>query len=383
MPQHAGQQEAGRHGLAFLDTAIGIGQSGLHEGLLGTLDHHIQQRVDAARQAQAAQLLHRSQRMAGLQQLEHFIEQAALRHIGQQRLALHQGLGRLGLELEALARQLGGEAHGADDAHRIFTVARGRVANHAQHALLGVVNALVIVDHDLRARVVVHGVDREVAARGILVLRTPDVVAQHAAAGVHRMVHAGELGLAGALVAAHGLGRAVVQEGAEGGDFDDLVLAPAAIDHVHDAKALADDEGAAEQALDLLGRGIGGHVEVLGAQAQQQVAHGAADDVGLVARILQRLDHVDGTPVHQVGVDAVHLHGHLLALAEGRLARPWSGRGLAQQLVDDVLDHGASPNRSRMRQPRSWARARSRVSGLVATGWSTRSSRGTSFQESL
>jgi hypothetical protein len=37
--------------------------------------------------------------------------------------------------------------------------------------------------------------------------------------------------------------------GAEGGDLDHLVLAPAAVHHVHDAKAPADDEGAAEQAL--------------------------------------------------------------------------------------------------------------------------------------
>src|SRR5256885_9959166 len=54
-----------------------------------TLFRSIQQRVDAACQAQAAQLLHRGQRVAGLQQLEHFIEQAALRHIGQQRSEEH------------------------------------------------------------------------------------------------------------------------------------------------------------------------------------------------------------------------------------------------------------------------------------------------------
>ncbi len=39
--------------------------------------------------------------MAGLQQLEHLVEQAALRHVGQQRLGLDQRRGGLGLELEA------------------------------------------------------------------------------------------------------------------------------------------------------------------------------------------------------------------------------------------------------------------------------------------
>ena len=34
--------------------------------------------------------------------------------------------------------------------------------------------------------------------------------------------------------------------------------------HVHQLEAAADDAGAAEQRADLLGRGVGGHVEVLG-----------------------------------------------------------------------------------------------------------------------
>jgi hypothetical protein len=90
---------------------------------------------------------------------------------------------------------------------------------------------------------------------------------------------------------------------------------------VHDAKTLADDEGAAKQVLDLLGRGIGGHVEVLGTQAQQQVAHGAADDIGLVARALEGLHHIDGATVHQIRVYAMHLNRHFLTLAELGLAR--------------------------------------------------------------
>jgi hypothetical protein len=40
-----------------------------------------------------------------------------------------------------------------------------------------------------------------------------------------------------------------VQVGAEGGHLDHLVVAPPAVDDMHDAEAPADDEGAAEQAL--------------------------------------------------------------------------------------------------------------------------------------
>ena len=308
--------------------------------------------------------------MAGLQQLEHLVEHAALRHVGQQSLRGDQRTGGLGLDGEAQAGELGREAHGADDAHRVFAVARGRVADHAQELLLGVLDALVIVHHDLGLRVVVHGVDGEVAARGVFVLRAPDVVAQHAAAGVHRMLHAGEGRARGLLVAADLLlGGGVVQVGAEGGDLDHLVLAAPAVHHVDDAEALADDEGAAEESLDLLGRGVGGHVEVLGFEAQQQVAHGAADDVGLVAGVFQRAHDLGRAAVHQVRVDAVDGGRHFLTLAETVLAALGGGAGiLAQQLVDELLDHVLEGNRSSMRQPLCCASARRRGSGLVATG---------------
>ncbi len=192
------------------------------------------------------------------------------------------------------------------------------------------------------------------------------------------MLHAREFALAGALVAGHLLGISAVEVGAEGGDLDHLVLAPAAVDHVHDAKAPADDEGAPEQTLDLLGRGAGGDVEVLGPQAQQQVAHAAADEVGLEAGLLERVHHVQRALVHQLGVDVVHAGRHVFALAETR-ARAGAA-GLAQQLVDEFLDHS---KRFRMRQPRCLARVARRSSGLVATGSSTFSSSGRSFIESL
>ena len=55
-PQHAGQQEAGRNRLAFAHAAVGVFQCRVHKGLLGTLHHHIQQRVDTAVHAQLLQV---------------------------------------------------------------------------------------------------------------------------------------------------------------------------------------------------------------------------------------------------------------------------------------------------------------------------------------
>ena len=57
--------------------------------------------------------------------------------------------------------------------------------------------------------------------------------------------------------------------------------------NVHQPEAAADDECAPEQRLDLLRRRVGGEVEVLRHDAEQQVAHRAADDEGLEAGLLQ------------------------------------------------------------------------------------------------
>ena len=315
-PEHAGQQKAGRHGLAFAHAAVGVLQGGVHKRRLGALHHHVEQRVNAARQTELAQLRNRRQRVAGLQQLEHFVKQAALRHVGQERQAFGNGCGGFGVELEAQRAELGAKAHRADDAHRVFPVAHGRVANHAQGVVFGVFEALVVIDHDLRGRVVVHGVDGEVAANGVFFLRAPDVVAQHAAGRIDGVFHAGQFAFAGFLVARHLFGRSVVQVGAEGGDFNHLVLAPTAIDHVHDAKAPPDDESAAKQAFDLFGRGVGGHVKVFGAQTEQQVAHGAAHDIGDKTGFLQGAHHVDGAVIDQAHVDAMAANRHFDPLAK-------------------------------------------------------------------
>ena len=339
-PEHTGQQKTGRHRLALAHAAVGVLQGRIHQRLAGALDHQVQQRVDPARQAQRLKLGDTGQRMAGLQQLEHFVKQPALGHIGQQGTHGHQGFGRLGLQLEAQGAELGRETHGTDDAHRVFPVARGRVADHAQQTLLCVLQAPVVVDHDLGGRVVVHGIDGEITPRGVLVLRAPYVVTQHATTGVHRMLHAGQLALAGALVAGHLLGCRVVHVGTEGGNLDHLMFTAAAINHMDDSETSPDDEGTAKQTLDLLGRGIGGHIEILGPQAQQQVAHRAADDVGLKARLLQTLHHVQRPVIHQRRVDPVGCRRDLHPLAEaGALAPGLRGGRLAQQLVDEFLDH--------------------------------------------
>ena len=117
---------------------------------------------------------------------------------------------------------------------------------------------------------------------------------------------------------------------------------------MHDAKTSPDDEGAPEQRLDLLRGGVGGHVEVLGSQPEQQIAHRTAHDVSLVTGIDQRLHDLDSTLIDQSRVNLVFGLGHLDTLAMRVLGTCRPGR-FAHQLVEEFLDHA---NNFRVRQPR-------------------------------
>ena len=229
--------------------------------------------------------------MPGLQQLEHFVEQSALRHIGEQVLRLDQRRSGFGLEREAQTAKLRRKTHGTNDAHRVFPVPCGRVANHTQGAVFGILQAMVIIHHHLVQRVVVHGVDGEITPNRVLFLRAPDVVAQHTTGAVDRMLHPRQLTAAGLLVASDLLSGCVVEVGAKCGHLNHFVFAPPAKHHVHDAKAPPDDERTAKEPLHLFRCGVGCHIKVLGTQAHQQVAHRPPHHIGFKTGFLQRANH--------------------------------------------------------------------------------------------
>ena len=174
----------------------------------------------------------------------------------------------------------------------------------------------MVIHHDLRLRVVIHGIDGEIAAHCVFFLRAPDVVAQHPPGGVHGVFHARQFAFAGLFVTRHLFGSGVVQVGTEGGHFDDLVFAAPAKHHVHDAKTPPDQKGAAKQALDLLRCGIGGHIEVFGSQTDQQVAYCTPHHIGLKPRSVQGANHIQRAFIHQRWVDAMGLNGHVNPLAK-------------------------------------------------------------------
>ncbi len=72
-----------------------------------------------------------------------------------------------------------------------------------------------------------------------------------------------------------------------------------------EAEAAADQAAVAEQLLDLFGRGVGSHVEILGLAIDQQVAHRAADKIGAEACIAQAIKHAQGVRADVLAGDRV------------------------------------------------------------------------------
>ncbi len=231
----------------------------------------------------ALQALETGHAVPGQEQLEHFLEQPRRRRLFQQPGQARDRLGRGRLDPEI---ELGCQPHRAQHAHRVLAVALLGVADQLHAPRQHVLEAADVVAYREILDGVIQGVAGEVAAHRVVLDAAVDVVAhQHAV-----------LDLA--------VTAAVVDVGAEGRDLDDL----AAEHHVRQAEAAADQPAVAEQLFDLLRRGIGGHVEILGPPPYQQVADGAADQVGTEPGLAQAVEHTQG-----VGTDVLARDGVLVA----------------------------------------------------------------------
>ena len=215
--------------------------------------------------------------MAGEEQLEHFLEQACRGDFPQHRRQFADRRGGVLLDPEV---QLGGETHRSQHAHRIFLVALARIADQAHQVVANVVDAIGIVEDAFADRVVVQGIDGEVAALRVILQGAVDVVPQDSPAFVAR-------GLVAVLFVF--VLRVI---GAEGRHLDDFA---AEVD-VHQLEPPANDPRIAELGPDLFRRGAGGDVEILGRDVEQHVAHAATHQVGLVAGVLQAFDDIDRIP---------------------------------------------------------------------------------------
>ena len=72
-------------------------------------------------------------------------------------------------------------------------------------------------------------------------------------------------------------------------------------------EAATDQKTVAEQALDLLRRGIGTDVEILGRAPQQQIANPTPDQIGEMTGSMQAIEHLQGVRIDQVAREAVRV----------------------------------------------------------------------------
>ena len=143
----------------------------------------------------------------------------------------------------------------------------------------------------------VQAVHREVTAPRVLLEGAVDVVPHDAPIDPHVLR----------------VTRSVVETRAECRDLDDL---PAHA-HMREPEPPSDEATASKQAADGVRGRAGRDVEVLGLEAQQQIANASADEKSLMAGVGQRVQYFEGPPT-DVGVgDAMLRMGDDGGLGDG------------------------------------------------------------------
>src|SRR5436309_1148532 len=279
VPQQRSEQERGRHGFSRAPAAVGLLERESDEALPHRLlDDDVEQGQQTVVTAFDLHLAQALLPVPPANQLLHFLLDPRRGHVLKQLSQLAYRFSRALVDGES---GLCGKAHGAQHPQRVFPVAGARVADDAHGFPLQVPQAVVVVEEGLARGIVVQGVDREVAPDGVVLARAVDVVPEHPAmlVGLRRGARAKRRDLHG-LLAEH---------------------------HVHELEPLPDETRAPEDLVHLFGICVGGDVEVLGAKAQQQVAHRAAHDIRLIAVAVQHLADLARALRDRLAGDAVLL----------------------------------------------------------------------------
>lgn len=174
----------------------------------------------------------------------------------------------------------GGKPDGADHPHGILGKTDLGIADRADDSLMKIRHPVGVIDHRKIGDVVGEGVDGEVAAEGILLRGSENVVAQHHAGFILEMKRRPLV--AGLFFPIFLLGR---DGGAEGRYLQNLLLEV----QMHQPETAADDAGVAKKPLDLAGGGIGYDIEILRGSSQKQVAHAPPHQVGDKTALMQAI----------------------------------------------------------------------------------------------
>ena len=264
-PQHGRQHKADRYGFAFSQTAVGLAQrigGDMAFRLPAAVEHGGENRVDVGGHAKLLELHQTAGSMTGKQDFQQLVKQPRHRLALQQHGSFGNRRGGSGINFETeFARQ----THRPQDTHGVFLIALGGVADHHQPPCADVGQTAAAVDDFAALTVVIQGVTGEIAAQCVLLERAVGVVVHNPAV----------------LVAPH------FSAAAKGADFNGF----GTDHHMNDLKAAADNPAAAEDFAHFFGCGVGGDVKIFGLHAQQQIAHGSADQIGLIAGAMQALEH--------------------------------------------------------------------------------------------
>ena len=279
-PEERGKKERGRGLLPRVDPLIRTLEREHHEFFArGLRIHHVEHRQKPVMQPFLPERLNAGHGVAAREELDDFVKKTRVRHILQEIGHLrNRTAGRL-IDPET---ELRGDADRAHHADWILAVALLRVPDDPQALVLQILVAVVIVEHFLRRRIVVEGVDREVTARRVFPHFAEDVVGNHAARGV----------------LSHAFGIQRTERGALNHFTSE--------NHVHQTETPADDDGALLAGLHLFRRRVRRDVKILRLDAKQHVAHGAAHHISLEAAALKRFTGPDRLPGDELRPDPMH-----------------------------------------------------------------------------
>ena len=187
------------------------------------------------------------------------------------------------IDLEAVA---GGKAHGAEQCRGVDGEHRVGIVDGADDFVAQVVQTAMIVDDGIVLEVVVDAVDRQVARIGII----EQVLTEGAIGGICRNER---------------LTLEFLTDAPDRHHVRPILIGIMRLGNVATTRLRDGDIEACQLLLHLLGRGIGGEVEIVDGCTQDGVAHSTAVDVGLVAQFVESCHHilvVVGIP-HDAGVE--------------------------------------------------------------------------------
>ncbi len=245
VPEHGGKQERRVHAHIVMDTRIGILQhlfnDPLHRAVAIFREVAGNGREQRLEQVIFTQQLIGFVTVARLQQFQRFFKQTCRWNIVQQGSQARDRF--CGFRTDTHT-QFGGKTYRAQHPYRIFTVARFRVTNQTDNAVLQILHAANVITDGKICHAVIQAVDSEIAALGVFFDGAENVVAQQ-----HAVLPA--LG-----------GRAVADVtfvmSTEGRNFDNL----RAKHHMSQTETATHQAAVTEQFTYLFRRGVSGYVKI-------------------------------------------------------------------------------------------------------------------------